>query len=281
MATFNTTAVVSPIYFMMADIAIIWPPEFEATPPLTISYVGTVLSAQQPRFQYSDGIADGERFGFSSQREETMEPIQLGETDPDKMTIGFPLFDTDGQPASGLGGQGAVAVPAAGELQTNRDLGGYVNALGTFSHIGDGNYRYTFVASEVASAGGEGVIWLRVAVAGFRTVVWPVPIRNLPPQATAIRDAVLNAARSGFVGTGTIGEGLAIAASLLQGNYYMDNITNTDNGQTEARIRCFHTGAAANAATQGGTGEGEFATFLVTTSYTGPNKISEHRVVQQ
>jgi hypothetical protein len=34
-------------------------------------------------------------------------------------------------------------------------------------------------------------------------------------------------------------------------------------------------------ATPGGTGQGEFATFLVTTTYVGPNKIVTHKVVQQ
>lgn len=98
----------------------------------------------------------------------------------------------------------------------------------------------------------------------------------------AIATAVLDAARSGHVVLGSIGEGVALATSLLQGNYYMDNVVNSDpNGQTSARIRCFHTGAAAGAATPGGSGEGEFATFVVTTTYTGPNKINIHKVVQQ
>lgn len=97
-----------------------------------------------------------------------------------------------------------------------------------------------------------------------------------------IRDAILDAARSGHVTLGTVGEGIAIATSLLQGNFYMDQTNNTNpNGQTSARIRCFHTGSAAAAATPGGSGEGEFATFVVTTTYSGPSKITDHRVVQQ
>jgi hypothetical protein len=98
----------------------------------------------------------------------------------------------------------------------------------------------------------------------------------------SIANAVLDSLRSGHVVPGSVGEGIAIATSLLQGNFYMDNTNNSSpNGQTAARLRCFHTGVATSAATPGGTGEGEFATFLVTTSYSGPNKITDHRVVQQ
>lgn len=103
-----------------------------------------------------------------------------------------------------------------------------------------------------------------------------------PPTAAAIRDAILDAARSGHLGVGTIGEGVAIAASMLQGNFYMDNVVNTDpNGQTSARIRCFLSGTATAGATQGGSGEGEFATFVVTTTYSAPGKATSHRAVQQ
>ena len=99
--------------------------------------------------------------------------------------------------------------------------------------------------------------------------------------ATEIANAILDAARTGHVAVGSVGEGIALAAALLQGNFYMDNVTNTSNGQTAARLRVFHTGSAAAAATSGGTGEGEFATFLVATTYSGPSQVTEHRVVQQ
>lgn len=244
------------------------------------SLITVVVPSQYGRMQYTEGYYEGEIFGFSSQQEDDMEPIQLGETDDDKKTISFTIYDVNGFAASGLVGGGAVVSPAVGEVQTNRDLAGYVNSTGTFAHVADGEYKYTFSNTEVASGGGEGNIWLRVKVAGFRTMVRRIPIRDIA-TATKARDAVLNAARSGFVGTGTIGEGMAIASSLLQGNFYMDQVTNGSNGQTSARIRCFHTGAATAAATAGGSGQGEFATFIVTTAYSGPGKITEHRVVQQ
>jgi hypothetical protein len=299
MATFNSMAVIPGLFaysqvlyvwpsaaeldlvFGVAATAIapVWPPVAEAIVISFTPHVATMFS-EQPRIEYDDGYIDGERIGFSSELEEPMEPIQLGETDDDKKTVSFRIYTTQGLPASGLAEDGVVCVPAVGEVQTNRDLAGYVNSVGTFTHVGDGVYRYTFAASEVA-AGQEGNIWLRVKVSGFRTVVQRVPIRNLAPSAAVVANAVLDAARSGHVGVGTVGEGIALAASLLQGNYYMDNVTNTANGQTAARLRCFHTGAAAQAATAGGVGEGEFATFLVATSFSGPNKITDHRVVQQ
>lgn len=298
MATFNTmaiTGVMAPssvsvvwppeyeagLVLQPSSVSAVWPPVFEDGPMIQPAMIITVLPGDHTRFDFADGYMDGELFGFSSEREETMEPIQPGETDDDKKTISFLIYTSLGIPASGLSGEGAVCTPVGAQLQTNRDLAGYVNSAGVFAHVGDGVYRYTFANSEVALAGGEGNIWLRVKVPGFRTVTPRVPLRTAPAAATAVRDAVLNAVRSGFVTTGTIGEGIALAASLLQGNYYMDSVTNNSNGQTAARLRCFHTGAAAQAATAGGVGEGEFATFLVSTSFSGPNKIIDHRVVQQ
>jgi hypothetical protein len=300
MATFNTTAVDPGATFGNGAAVNIWQPASDpgslvvaSTPSLSIwpaaqdtvnvvgsSLITVVIPSQYGRTQYIEGFYEGEIFGFSSQQEDDMEPIQLGETDDDKKTISFTIYDVNGYPASGLVGEGAVASPGVGDVQTNRDLAGYVNITGTFAHVADGEYRYTFSNAEVASGGGEGNIWLRAKIAGFRTAIRRIPIRDIA-TATKARDAVLNAMRSGFVTTGTIGEGIAIASALLQGNFLMDTVTNTSNGQTAARIRCFHTGAATSAATSGGSGEGEFATFLVTTTYSGPSKIVTHRVVQQ
>jgi hypothetical protein len=241
----------------------------------------TVLEGIQPRtVGYSDGLEDGERYGFSSQREQTMEPIALGETDPNKRTISFHLYTSTGLPASGLTEEGPICSPAAGQIQANRDLAGYVNATGTLSHVGDGNYRYTFSAAEVAAPGGEGNVWLRIRVPGFRSAVFRTPIRVAVPSQNEIRDAILNAARSGFLTGGTIGEGVAIGTAMIQGNFLMDTVTNTTDGQTVSRVRCFLDGATASAATAGGSSEGEFATFTVTTTYSGPNKVVTHRVVK-
>lgn len=99
---------------------------------------------------------------------------------------------------------------------------------------------------------------------------------------TEIAAAILDAARTGHVILGSIGEAISLSAALLQGNFYMDEVDNSDpNGQTSARLRVFHDGATTAAATPGGSGEGEFATFVVTTTYEGVGKIVDHRVVQQ
>jgi hypothetical protein len=259
------------------QIASVAPPELPA--PFDGSIV-VVMDGRTGRTEYADGFRDGESYGFSSPREHVMEPILLGETDDDRKTVSFHIYTSAGYPADGLAWQQPVCVPIAGQVMTNRDLAGYVNSTGAFSHVGDGTYRYTFATSEVA-AGSEGNIWLRVLVPGFRTVVLRVPLRNVEPTANELRDAVLDAARSGHLTTGTVGEGLAIATSLLQGNTYMDQVVNAFNGQISARLRCFLTGAAAQAATAGGSGQGEFATFIVTTVYEGPNRVATHRVVQQ
>lgn len=102
------------------------------------------------------------------------------------------------------------------------------------------------------------------------------------PSAASIRDAVLDAARSGHIVLGSIGEGIALATSLLQGNFFIDNVDNSSpNGPTAQRLRCWLSAAAMAGLTPGGIGEGEFATFAVTTTYSGVNKIVTHKVVQQ
>lgn len=102
------------------------------------------------------------------------------------------------------------------------------------------------------------------------------------PSVPSIVNAILDELLSGHAVIGSVGDGIAIAAGLLQGNFLLDNTDNSNpNGQTLARIRIFRSSAAASAATPGGVGEGEFATFLVTTTYSGPNKVLTHRVVRQ
>lgn len=141
------------------------------------------------------------------------------------------------------------------------------------------------VSVSSTTQGSIGTTLLDTALSGHTTagtVGAALSLVATPPSAATIRDAILDAARSGHVTLGTIGEGIAIATALLQGNFYMDETVNTNpNGQTSARIRCFLTGTAAAAATPGGSGQGEFATFVVTTTYSGINKITDHRVVQQ
>jgi hypothetical protein len=97
----------------------------------------------------------------------------------------------------------------------------------------------------------------------------------------AIATAVLDAARSGHIILGSIGEGIALATSLLQGNFFIDNVTPTINGPTAQRLRCWLSSAAMSGVTPGGSGQGEFATFLVATTYSGPGVVVTHKVTQQ
>lgn len=102
------------------------------------------------------------------------------------------------------------------------------------------------------------------------------------PTAASVRDAVLNALLSDHATPGTIADGVALAAGLLQGNFLMDDVDNSNpNGQTAARLRVFRSGTDVAAATPGGTSQGEFATFIVTTTYAAPGKITSHKVVRQ
>ncbi len=101
-------------------------------------------------------------------------------------------------------------------------------------------------------------------------------------STAAVATAVLDALLTDHAVEGSVADGVALAASLLQGNYVVDQTDTSDpNGQTSARLRCFRTGVAAAAATDGGVGEGEFATFVATTEYSGVNKILTHRVARQ
>lgn len=106
-------------------------------------------------------------------------------------------------------------------------------------------------------------------------------VTGIAAAVSALPEEFLDAMLSDHGVSGTFGEGIAIAVGMLQGNFLMDNITNTDNGQTQARMRLFRTPEDVAAATSGGTGEGEFATFIVTTTYSEPGKVASHRVVQQ
>lgn len=71
--------------------------------------------------------------------------------------------------------------------------------------------------------------------------------------------------------------------ALQKENYYIDQMSyNTPGLMTSARIRLFRTKAAADAATDGGTGEGEFETytFTATPNATRPELADDARSVK-
>lgn len=96
------------------------------------------------------------------------------------------------------------------------------------------------------------------------------------PSPTDILDALL----ADHAAIGSVADGIAVAAGLLQGNFFMDSVVNDANGQTSARLRLWRDAGGAGGATSGGSGEGEFATFQVTTTYAAPGKVTTHRVVR-
>lgn len=175
-----------------------------------------------------------------------------------------------------------AAVSASGFVQSilrrwlTDDAGGTPLSL-------DSNLVQAEVSGTTVTADVNVVKWLGATPTGLASGLVPAATLAIGGSApAAIAASVLDAARSGHVTLGSVGEGVALGAALLQGNFFMDSVDNTDpNGQTSARLRVFHTGAAAGSATPGGTGEGEFATFTVTTTYAGPGKITTHRVTQQ
>lgn len=101
------------------------------------------------------------------------------------------------------------------------------------------------------------------------------------PTEGEVRDAVLDALLSDHAIVGSVADGIAIASGLLQGNFMMDNTSNTDDGQTAARLRVWRSAAAMSGATVGGFGaQGAFAIFDVVTVYSGPNKVTSHKVTR-
>jgi hypothetical protein len=103
--------------------------------------------------------------------------------------------------------------------------------------------------------------------------------QDVDDAAASAPSAILDALLADHSTAGTVADGIAIAAGLLQGNFMLDNATNDANGMTSARLRIWRDSSEVPEA-GGGTGEGEFAEFAVTTSYTGPGKVLVHRVVR-
>jgi hypothetical protein len=168
-----------------------------------------------------------------------------------------------------------VDMPAAINTKIGAPAGASVSA-----DIANINFGVSTINTKIGTPAGASVS-ADIANINFGVSTIATAIGALP-TANEIRDAVLNATRSGFIATGSVGEGIALATSLLQGNYYIDNIDNSNsNGPVAQRLRCFISAAAMASVSYGGTGEGEFATFLVTTTYDGVNKIHDHKVVQQ
>lgn len=99
-----------------------------------------------------------------------------------------------------------------------------------------------------------------------------------------IADAVWNAMQVDHRVVGSFGELVQRIVALQKENYYIDNMTyNTQGLMLTGRIRLFYNKTDANAATPGGSGQGEFATYTFTTTPTlgHPERAATARSVKE
>jgi len=82
-----------------------------------------------------------------------------------------------------------------------------------------------------------------------------------------VANSVWDAMQADHKITGSFGDMMRRIVALQKEHYYVDNTTyNTEGLLLFGRIRLFETEAAVNAATYGGSSEGEFATYELTTT---------------
>lgn len=147
--------------------------------------------------------------------------------------------------------------------------------------------NWELTSSHTGTGGSAGLVRIRfegsiLAGSDLKTDQILLGYVQAAPSVSMIVDAILDEMLTGHSNVGTVGDAIAISSCLLQGNFFMDEVDNTNpNGQTQARLRCFRSGIATQNATAGGTGEGEFATFIVDTTYTAPGKVDTHRSWRQ
>jgi hypothetical protein len=181
----------------------------------------------------------------------------------------IPFFDNAGQLLPDQ-----TFLTASGEVFVSKDGAAWVAAAADATAIGGGFYD---VLASQAETNVDTYFSIRLVKATYADVAFRQDVTNNVYAADAILDALLQDHSI----VGSVADGIAIAAGLLQGNFFIDNTVNTDpNGQTAARMRVFRNSVDAAAASPGGSGEGEFALFSVTTTYVGVNKIATHRVVR-
>lgn len=97
-----------------------------------------------------------------------------------------------------------------------------------------------------------------------------------------IADQVWDEALSGHLSAGSTGLALFLSKGLSQCNYVLDQTSFGGDGMMiEGRIRIFADAAGASAATQGGSGQGEIASFSVSASGSTPGQLQLYKVVQQ
>lgn len=207
-----------------------------------------------------------------------MDTIVINETDPANRTIALYLVND-----AGVGINPALI---AGDVKITKFGGSATNTVSLPTAIGTGvagKHTLLLDATEVNVLGPTFIEVVKAGVKSYADAFRIVPAIVFPsiPSTAQIATAVLDALLTDHAVVGSVADGIAIAAGLLQGNFYIDNTNNGDpNGMTAARMRLFRDGAATSAATAGGSGEGEFAIFTVATTYVGVQQVATHRVVR-
>jgi len=85
------------------------------------------------------------------------------------------------------------------------------------------------------------------------------------PTASAIASAILDEVLAGHFVSDSVGEALTLIRGLLQQHYVLDaTVYNSDDLLLGGRLRLFSSAALVDASTDGGSGEGDFASFTVT-----------------
>ena len=113
--------------------------------------------------------------------------------------------------------------------------------------------------------------------AAIAAAVWTHPDAwTASTGAASILDALL----SGHFLPDSVGEALALIRGMTQSNYVLDNTTYNASGLlTAGRMRIFPSAVSAAAATPGGSGQGELASFSVAVTAVGA-EASFYRVVR-
>lgn len=209
--------------------------------------------------------------------------MRPGETDANKKTIYFKVFDVDGLPCSGEVDEAAVWVPGAGEIQVNRDQAGYTNTAGTFNHIADGDYYYTFANAEISGAT-EGTILFRAKEVGvIRTQTVIVPLRFDTDDVAADVGDVAADVIAMQTDVDAISGAQAIIMGLMHRNAVIDNHTYdlTTGECLSARVRVFADETAAGAAVTGAAddADGEILRFLMTAALDINGQVERYQYV--
>lgn len=122
-------------------------------------------------------------------------------------------------------------------------------------------YQVTIYQSPGTDAGNLPMLG-QIRVGGFADFI-DASISGIPPF---VADAVWDELQSGHQAVGSFGDLMQRIAALQKENYFVDQTTYNSQGLLVfGRMRLFRTKADTDAATSGGTGEGEFATYKVTT----------------